>query len=95
MAKQFTDFTFRGKKFSDMKTKYISVDFDSNNDSTSLGMERDMEKGETNRYRVEANYFYDSWSSPIEYIITETKDSLLLLLLLMSAKIMSEKLKYI
>lgn len=67
MAKQFTDFTFRGKKFSDMKTKYISVDFDSNNDSTSLGMERDMEKGETNRYRVEANYFYDSWSSPIEY----------------------------
>lgn len=38
MAKQFTDFTFRGKKLSDMKTKYISVDFDSNSDSTNLGM---------------------------------------------------------
>ena len=38
MAKQFTDFTFRGKKLSDMKTKYISVDFDSNSDSTSLGI---------------------------------------------------------
>lgn len=74
MAKQFTDFTFRGKKLSDMKTKYISVDFDSNSDSTSLGMGRDMEKGETNRYRVEANYFYDSWSSPIEYELNIVKD---------------------
>lgn len=69
MAKQFTDFTFRGKKLSDMKTKYISVDFDSNSDSTNLGMERDMIKGETNRYRVESNYFYDTWI-PVEIQVT-------------------------
>ena len=46
MAKQFTDFTFNGKNFSDLKTSYISVTFDTNTD-VNLGMERDMEKGET------------------------------------------------
>lgn len=67
MAKQFKDFTFAGKKFRDLSAKYISVDFENNNDIT-LAMERNMEIGETNPYRTEPNYFGDTWSDvlPIE-----------------------------
>lgn len=73
MAKQFKDFSFNGKNFSDLKTSYISVTFDTNTD-VNLGMERDMEKGETNRYRIEANYFYDTWSNPLEFDLNIIKD---------------------
>ena len=51
MAKQFKDFTFTGKKFSSLCTKYISVDFEDNSD-IPLAMERNMEIGETNLSRV-------------------------------------------
>lgn len=47
MAKQFSDFTFLDKRLSDMKCKYISVDFDKS-DEIDLGAERDMVMGETN-----------------------------------------------
>lgn len=50
MAKQFSDFTFLDKSLSDMKCKYISVDFDKS-DEIDLGAERDMVMGETNRYK--------------------------------------------
>lgn len=37
MAKQFKDFSFNGKNFSNLKTSYISVTFDTNTD-VNLGM---------------------------------------------------------
>lgn len=47
MAKQFSDFSFCGKRISGLlNIKYISVEYDSD-PSKSLGLERDMEKGET------------------------------------------------
>lgn len=73
MAKQFSDFTFLDKRLSDMKCKYISVDFDKS-DEINLGAERDIVKGETNRYKIEPNIFYDNWSSPLEFELHITKD---------------------
>ena len=67
MAKQFSDFSFCGKRISDLlNIKYISVEYDSD-PSKSLGLERDMQKGESTRYRIEPNYFYDTWSAPLEF----------------------------
>lgn len=73
MAKQFSDFTFLDKKLSDMKCKYISVNFDKS-DEIDLGAERDMVMGETNRYKYEPDVFYDTWSSPLEFELHITKD---------------------
>ena len=73
MAKQFKDFSFCGQKLSDLSTKYISVDFDNDSD-INLAMERDMEMGETNRYRNEANYFYDTWTNVLEFDLHIMKD---------------------
>ena len=42
MAKEFKDFTFMGKKLSDLSVKYVSVDFDGDAD-VNMAMERDME----------------------------------------------------
>ena len=75
MAKQFSDFTFCGKRISDLlNIKYISVEYDSD-PSKSLGLERDMEKGEATRYRIEPNYFYDTWSAPLEFDLHILKDT--------------------
>lgn len=65
MAKQFKDFTYCNKKLSDV-IDFIPVDFD-NDSGISLAMGRDMEKGETNRYRIEPNYYGDSWSDPLRF----------------------------
>ena len=35
MAKEFKDFTFMGKKLSDLSVKYVSVDFDDDADAVS------------------------------------------------------------
>lgn len=72
MFKDFKDFEFDGKKFSDLSTKYISVSFD-NETTISLAMEREIESGETNRYRTEANYFGDKWTDtlPLELHIAK------------------------
>ena len=45
-----------GKKLSDLSVKYVSVDFDDDAD-VNMAMERDMETGDANRYKVEPNYF--------------------------------------
>lgn len=66
MAKQFKDFSFVGSKLSDLSTKYMSVDFD-NNQEINLALERDMTIGETNRYKNETNYFYDTWTNNLEF----------------------------
>lgn len=65
MAKEFKDFTFCGQKLSDLNVNFISVDFD-NDEEISLGLERDFEVGEANRYKVEPTYFYDEWSDGLE-----------------------------
>lgn len=39
MAKEFKDFTFMGKKLSDLSVKYVSVDFDGDAD-VNMAMER-------------------------------------------------------
>ena len=75
MAKQFSDFSFCGKRISDLlNIKYISVEYDSD-PSKSLGLERDMQKGESTRYRIEPNYFYDTWSAPLEFDLHILKDT--------------------
>lgn len=74
MAKQFSDFIFCGKKISELiKAQYVSVEYDSD-PSKALGLERDMEKGEATRYKIEPNYFYDTWSNPLEFDLHILKD---------------------
>lgn len=73
MAKQFKDFSFCGKLFSNLNEKYISVDFD-NNGEINLALGRDMEKGESNRYKVEPNFFYDTWNEPLNFELDIVKD---------------------
>lgn len=73
MAKQFIDFSFLEKKLSSLPSKYISVDFDTD-DTIALGMEREMETGETNKYRLEPNYFNDKWSGGLEFDLNIIKN---------------------
>lgn len=73
MAKEFKDFTFMGKKLSDLSVKYVSVDFDGDAD-VNMAMERDMEAGDANRYKVEPNYFYDKWNDTLEFELDIIKD---------------------
>ena len=79
MAKICKDIIFENKKLSDIKVgskpKYIFVNFDDDSEST-LSLERDMEKGEINRYRIEPNYTYDIWTNtiPIEFNIVKNPD---------------------
>lgn len=65
MAKICKDILFDNKRMSGFKVgtlrKYIFLDF-SNGEEIPLSLERDMEKGESNRYRNESNYYYDTWS---------------------------------
>ncbi len=72
MAKQFKDFIFNGKRLSDI-ADCISVDFDSNSDRP-LAMRRDMERGETNHYRTEPNYYGDTWSEPLAFELNIIKN---------------------
>ena len=65
MAKVFKDFLFANRKLSEFGN-FIAVDFDGDSD-ISLALERDMEMGETNKYRIEPNFFGDKWSSPLAF----------------------------
>jgi hypothetical protein len=64
MFKQFEDFLFAGKKFSDLSCEYIPANLNTDFE-ISLALERDMESGTKNNYRPEANYFGDSWSDTL------------------------------
>lgn len=66
MAKDFKDFTFCNKKFSELSTTYITVNFDSDSD-IKLAMGRNMEIGETNQYRINPNYFGDTWDEVLAF----------------------------
>lgn len=73
MAKQFKDFKFMGKKLSDLLIDYVGIDFDGDSDK-NLAMSRSMEIGETNRYKTEANHFYDTWDDAEEFQLHIVKD---------------------
>lgn len=73
MAKQFKDFFFCGKKMNSVMKNIISVDFDAN-DEINLSLSRDMEKGDTNRYKTEADYYYDTWSDQLTFELDIVKD---------------------
>lgn len=66
MAKQFSNFIFKGKKLNELNNKYISVDFD-NSDEIELSLGRTIDKGETNRYRSEPNFYGFTWDSPLSF----------------------------
>lgn len=72
-VKDFKDFKFRNKRLSDLATKYISASFDADV-TKELAMERDMDIGTTNRYRVEGNYFGDNWSDTLPIQLNIIKD---------------------
>lgn len=69
MAKICKDLIFDNKKLSSIKIgkepKYIFVNFGDGSE-IPLALDRDMEKGESNRYRNEGNYFYDTWSDGLQ-----------------------------
>lgn len=76
MAILCNDFTFLGKNMSSFKTKgqpkYLFVNFEQDPD-VALAMDREMEMGETNRFRTRPNHFYSKWSStiPLEFDIVK------------------------
>lgn len=71
--KNFKDFIFNGKKLSGLSTKYCSVSFDSE-DEKNLGLSRSMEVGEINRYKIEGNYYGDSWNEGLPIQLNIMKD---------------------
>ena len=73
MSKEFRDFTFAGKSFSELSAIYTGlVSFDESEDN--LAMERTMELGERNKYRVEPNYFGATWSDNLKFELNIIKD---------------------
>ena len=73
MSKEFRDFTFMGKSLSDLTSKYMGiVSFD--DADNNLAMEREMERGERNKYRVEPNYYGAKWSENLEFELDIIKD---------------------
>lgn len=54
MAKDFKDFVYLHRRLSDLETHYIAVDFDQDPDP-SFAFARDIDYGETSRYRTEPN----------------------------------------
>lgn len=73
MSKEFKDFTFAGKSFSELSANYTgSVSFDESDDA--LAMERTMELGERNKYRIEPNYFGATWAGNLKFELNIIKD---------------------
>ena len=72
MAKEFKNFTFMGQRLSDLSVKYVSVDFEGGSD-VNMAMERDMETGDSNRYKVEPNYFYDKCGARGQFLSDFTR----------------------
>lgn len=71
MAIIYNDFVYMNNSLSTMGL--ICVDFDSNSD-IPLGLQRTIQKGETNRYRVKSNHIYTSYDDPLEFEIHVIKD---------------------
>lgn len=66
MAKFFKDFTFANHRLSEYGN-FISVDLNGGDSERMLGLEREMDSGSTNTYRIEPNYHGDKWSSALSF----------------------------
>lgn len=66
MAKIFKDFIFANHRLSEYGD-FIAVDFENGDSEIVLGLEREMEMGETNKYRKRANYYGDKWTSVLSF----------------------------
>lgn len=66
MVKQFSNFVFCGKELNTLDNKYLSVDFN-NSDESSLSLTRNINRGETNRYRTEPNFYGFTWNNPLSF----------------------------
>lgn len=73
MAKICKDFTYDGKKISDLSAKYIFADFDDSSE-TSLSLSRSNISGETNLIRREANDIGTTWDNTLEFEFDIAKD---------------------
>lgn len=73
LAKDFKDFTFCNKKFSDLSARYITASFGSDAD-IDLAMGRNMEIGGTNQYRINPNYFGDTWDNVLAFELNIIKN---------------------
>ena len=70
MAVIYKDFNYMNKSLQEMGL--ICVDFESESD-IPLGLQRTIQKGETNRYRVKSNHIYTSYNDPLEFEIDIVK----------------------
>lgn len=73
MAKDFKDFSFLGKKLSDLDTKYISVDFSQNPD-TIFALSRNIKYNDSNRYRHEPNISWSGFDDKLKFELHLVKD---------------------
>ena len=73
MAKYFKDFTFVGKKFSELNGRYISVDFEQSPEH-SFAFSRDINYGDLNRFRTEPNVGYSHLSGRLTFELHIVKD---------------------
>lgn len=73
MAKYFKDFTFLGKKLSELNGRYISVDFEQSPEH-SFAFSRDIDYGDTNRFRTEPNVGYSRLSGRLSFELHIVKD---------------------
>lgn len=73
MVKQFSNFIFYGKKLNESDNKYLSVDFN-NSDESSISLSRNIDKGETNRYRAEPNFYGFTWNDPLSFELHVVKN---------------------
>lgn len=66
MAKSFKDFIFANHRLSEYGD-YISVDFEGGDSDIALGLEREIQKGATNLYRNEPNFYGTNWTAPLSF----------------------------
>lgn len=70
MAIIYKDFEYMNTTLSSMEL--MCVDFNSDSD-IPMGLNRTIQKGETNRYRVKSNHIYTSYDDPLEFEIDIVK----------------------
>lgn len=73
MAKYFKDFTFLGRKLSELDGCYISVDFDQSPEH-SFAFSRDIDYGDSNRFRTEPNVSGSRLSGKLTFELHLVKD---------------------
>lgn len=73
MAKYFKDFTYLGRKLSELNGHYVSVDFEQNPD-IAFAFSRDTDYGDTNRYRIEPNTAASSLNDHLTFELHIVKD---------------------